>query len=95
MRAATTSTIEMLEHQVEYLENVNRRLEEMADWIIAYPQCANAISEVYKDGIALGLLIREMESDARKTKRLKAVTQAHNDFILKYEALWQKIQLEC
>jgi hypothetical protein len=92
MRAATV--IKLLENKVEFLENLNRRLEALADWTLKFPKKSNEIAALYNDGVILGQLLKELEVGSGNSRRLREVNDAHNAFIIRYEQLWRRIQEE-
>jgi hypothetical protein len=92
MRAATTSILTLIDAQVELLENINRRLEELRLWKIKYPAFEERIAELYRVGLGIGAYIRDMEVTKSKSKRLRELTARHNQFLLMYDTLWRSIQ---
>lgn len=92
MRAATTSVLTLIDTQLELIENLNCRLEEVRTWETMYPSFITEISELHCAGIALGEFIRDLDVNMGKTRKLVQLLDNHNAFVIKYDTLWRTIQ---
>jgi fructose-1,6-bisphosphatase/sedoheptulose 1,7-bisphosphatase-like protein len=79
-----------LELQLDLLENLNRRMEELRLWKMEQPRHTGLIDDVSAHGSQLGESIGQMDMDGVKS-RLKAQIE-YIAFIRDYEALWLQIR---
>lgn len=82
------SEIASIDEQLELIENLNRRLEELDYWRDAYPRHVGEIAALYIRGTQLGSEIRELSNDHDS----KAAVTQQRAFICDYEELWIRVQ---
>jgi hypothetical protein len=92
MHSESTSILQIVDTQLELLENLNRRLEELRMWYSAFPDYSTEIADVYQNGLAAGVLLKNVEVTSDTSEKLKQMILEHDNFIRKYEALWKSIQ---
>lgn len=81
--------LDLIETQIELLENLNRRLEELATWRERFPLHAAEITAIHNDGLTLGVQVRAMDDF---NANVDEVNRQYHAFVHKYEDLWLLMQ---
>ena len=88
MENSGSSILRVMDTQIELLENLNRRLEELERWPEAYPTCVQESRALHAEGLAFGSEVRKLESN----QNLEHLLAQYQVFVRKYEVLWQSIK---
>lgn len=75
--------LNLVDLKAELLESVNRRIEELTQWVEQYPQFADNARVLQSEGIDVGKYIKSMAAEYHDD--LPHVVELHKAFLLNYE----------
>jgi hypothetical protein len=83
--------LSLLDTQIEYLENVNRRLEALGVWRGEHPEFAAEIGKASDLGIVLVQKMKALTESTKNDELIATCAQLYSNFIYAYETIWKQI----